>query len=441
MRLSISSMVTRPSSREPSPGAVRVVDQLRPGYDVGSTRGTLPQADCMNHGESYRGQMTILRRVDRTEWTDLAIAVMATLWIVWVTGSIAPGVDERPLDELGYWIILVAGGALALRRRAPTVVVGVVTGALAGYLIRGYTGGPVFATLFVALYTLAVHRPRRRAFAAAAVVAGFVVAIGLVAGTGPGLLLHLVFIGWAGAAVFLGDAVRSQRERLAALEERAYYLEDTREEEARRRVAEERLRIAQDLHDSVAHSMTTINVQSGVAAHVFHRRPEEARAALEAVRKTSQEVLEELAALVAVLRVDNVEAAPRTPVPGLEDIPDLVESIRRAGADVSIRVRGSPRPVPVPRAVAAYRIVQESLTNVLRHAVPAVAEVTIGYPGSAGLWIEVVDGGRGALTRAAGAGVGIVGMRERAHATGGTLEAGQKSGGGFRVRAEWVAEG
>lgn len=369
---------------------------------------------------------------------DLALAVVATVLVLGITGQIAPAGDERSLDALGYATMLVAGGALAFRRRWPVAVVGVVAGALVVYLGGGYVGGPVFATLFVALYSLAVQRPRRLGFPVAASVAVVLLVVGTVAGTGPGLLLHLVFVGWAAAAAFLGDAVRSRREHLAALEDRARHLAETREEEARRRVAEERLRIARDLHDSVAHSMATINVQSGVAAHVIDRRPDQARAALEVVRSTSEEVLEELAGVVGLLRVDSNEPVPRTPTPGLEQIPGLVESSRHAGAEVSLRVQGSPGPVPPSLAVAAYRIVQESLTNVIRHADPAVAEVTLGYGSDGGLWVEVVDDGRGTPRPSPGPGVGIVGMRERAEATGGTLEVGRGSRGGFRVRAQWT---
>jgi signal transduction histidine kinase len=369
---------------------------------------------------------------------DPALAVVATVSILAITGQIAPTGGERGLDALGYATILAAGGALAFRHWWPVAVVGVVTGALAVYLGGRYVGGPVFATLFVALYSLAVQRRRRLALPMATLVAVLLLIVGTVADAGPGLLLHLVFVGWTAAAVFLGDAVRSRREHLAAVEERARHLAQAREEEARRRVAEERLRIARDLHDSVAHSMATINVQSGVAAHLIDRRPDQARAALEVVRSTSEEVLEELAAVVGLLRVDSNEPVPRTPTPGLEQLPSLVESSRHAGAEVSLRVKGPPGPVPPSMAVAAYRIVQESLTNVIRHADPAVAEVTLGYGSDGGLWVEVVDDGGGTPQPSPGPGVGIVGMRERAEATGGTLEVGRSSRGGFRVRAQWT---
>jgi signal transduction histidine kinase len=368
---------------------------------------------------------------------DVALAAVLTLFILGSTSRFPPEAGREPLDWLAYACIVVAGGSLAFRRRRPLAVVAAVTGALLVYTASAYVGGPVYVTALVALYSLAAQRPRRFAFAMAALVALSLLLVAAAVDRWESLI-HLLFVGYSAAAVFLGDAVRSRREHLAGLVERARHLEETREEEARRRVAEERLRIAQDLHDSVAHSMTTINVQSGVASHVIDRRPDQARAAIEVVRKTSEEVLEELAALVGLLRVDRNESAPLTPTPGLERIPELIESSRHAGADVSLRIEGSPRSVPVPMALAAYRIVQESLTNVIRHADPAVAEVTLSYWHDGRFWVEVVDEGREKPEESPGAGVGIVGMRERAEATGGTLEVGRRPQGGFSVRAQWT---
>jgi signal transduction histidine kinase len=224
-------------------------------------------ADARRRSRSYRGPVKGQGRLwAESQVFDVAIGVLAVVGVVGVTAQIEPSEGDRSLDGVAYASMVVAGGALALRRRWPVLVVAVVTAALAVYAARGYVGGPVFVTLFVALYSLATVRHRRVGFAVAAVAAGVLVVVSQISHTGPGLV-HLVFVGWAGAAVFLGDARRSRREHMAALEERARHLEQSREEEARRRVAEERLRIAQDLHDSVAHSMATINVQAGVAAH------------------------------------------------------------------------------------------------------------------------------------------------------------------------------
>src|SRR5207302_3107643 len=181
-------------------------------------------------------------------------------------------------------------------------------------LLRKYVGGPIFTTGWIALFALAWRVRRRDAFIAAAVLcAALIVASAIGGRTAP--LIHLVFVGWSAAAVFLGDMLRNRRAQPAALEDRARHLERSREEEARRRVAEERLHIARDLHDSVAHSMATINVQAGVAAHVLDRRPEAAKEALTAIQRASAEVLDELAALLGLLREEN-DAADRSPTPG-----------------------------------------------------------------------------------------------------------------------------
>jgi signal transduction histidine kinase len=372
---------------------------------------------------------------------DIAIAVLAPLSIVAATSRIEPSSGDRTLDALAYGSMIVAGAALGLRRR-PVAVVVLVTGALCVYLARGYPGGPVFVTLFVALYWLATSHGRRLAFAGAAASAGALVVIGQVAHTGPGLA-HLVFVGWAAAAVFLGDAVRSRRAYLVGLEQHALYLEQSRDEEARRRVAEERLRIAQDLHDSVAHSMATINVHAGVAEHVIDRHPDRARDALGAIRQASGEVLDELAALLGVLRVAQPEDAAREPTPHAPDVTALVDSARRAGLHVELHVDGDLDDISPAIGTAAYRIVQESLTNVVRHAgVDATAVVTMAHHSDGTTDVEVADSGVSdtrpiTAPDLRSAGVGLVGMRERATSTGGTLSAAPVPRGGFVVRATW----
>lgn len=359
--------------------------------------------------------------------------------------QIEPGTKYRAVDGLGYGCLVVASGALPLRRRQPLVTVAIVTIALAVYLARGYPGGPVYLALFIALYSLAGTTDRRLAFAAGTVASATLVTVGLVADTGPGLF-HLVFVGWAAAAVFLGDAVRSRRQHLAGLRERARHLQQSRDEETRRRVAEERLRIARDLHDSVAHSMATINVQAGAAAHVIDRHPDKAKEALSAVQQASREVLDELAAVLGLLRLDPGMETDRAPTPGLDQLPTLVDSTRRAGLEVALDVRRQMSDLAQPVTVAAYRIVQESLTNVIRHAgARASATVVVDGNDNGGLLVQVLDDGCGGAApggvddnpAAAGAGVGLLGMRERAEATGGTLEAGPRPGGGFAVLATW----
>jgi signal transduction histidine kinase len=246
-----------------------------------------------------------------------------------------------------------------------------------------------------------------------------------------------LWVSWGAGALLLGGSVLSRRAERAALEERARHLAETREEEARRRVAEERVRIARDLHDSVAHSMASISVQAGVGAHVLDERPEDARAALLAIKHASRNALAELRATLSMLR--SSETAPREPAAGLVRLPSLVESSRAAGLPVEVVIEGSARPLPPAVDTAAYRIVQESLTNVIRHAGPARATVAVRH-GDDGVEIEVTDDGRGATdgngnADRGGGGHGLAGMRERVALLGGELSAGTRRSGGYRV---WV---
>ncbi len=371
---------------------------------------------------------------------DASLAGAAAVFLVAVTARIPPAPGERPLDAAAYLLLIAAGITVGLCRRRPVAAVGVITAALAVYLTRDYPGGPIFLVAWIALASLAWATSRRTGFIGAAVFCAALLGAATLDGE-TALLLHLVFVGWSVAAVLVGDAIRSRRERLDQLEDRARYLERTREEEARRRMAEERLRVARDLHDTVAHAMTTINVQAGAAAHVVERRPEAAKEALEAIQRASGEVLDELAALLGLLR-DRGEAEERAPTPGLGQIGDLVASARNAHLSVSLDVTGPVDAVPVPVGTAAYRIVQESLTNVIRHARAARAEVRVAADEGGGLVVEVLDDGRGHHRvdgTGAGPGLGIRGMRERAETTGGTLTAGPRPRGGFMVRATWSA--
>ena len=373
--------------------------------------------------------------------TDLALVLGASVFVLTVTAGIEPSPGERGIDALAVVAMLAACWSLAFRRVATVPVLVVVTGALLVYTAREYAGGPVYLTLAVVLYTLGATREWAQALVpVGASVAVMVVGAILLTGTDE-LTWHLaVFPGWAAAALFLGAASRNRRAYLRGLEERARSLEESREEEARRRVAEERLRIARELHDALAHSIATITLQSGVAAHVLDRRPEEAAAALDAIRRTSREAMQELRVTLGVLRSAGDEddaAAPRAPTPGLDRVEALADRAAQAGLPVTVRrVGAAGGPLPTAVDVAAYRIVQESITNVMRHAGPAAATVTV-TTGPEAVEVEVVDDGRGAAANGAvtGAGHGIAGMRERVSIVGGSLDAGPRAGGGFRVWA------
>jgi signal transduction histidine kinase len=373
----------------------------------------------------------------RAAWgwkADVVAAGLATAFLLLASSHIVPESNERHLDVLGYLLIATAGAALSLCRRRPDVVVGIVTAVMGAYLLRHYVGGPVFVTGWIALFFLSLRSTRRAAVTGAIVLCSVLIVTGLIGGANA-FLLHLVFVGWSAAAVFLGEAVRNRRGYLRGLEERAHYLEHTREEEARRRVAEDRLQIARDLHDSVAHAIATINVQAGAAAHVIDRKPEAAKEALTVIQRASADVLDELAAMLRLLR-DDSHGAERAPTPGVEQITELVASMRDARLPVTLQRRGTLDTVPKPIGTAAYRIVQESLTNMIRHAASAPTVVLVGLEDRE-FTVEVRDDGPGG-TATSGTGMGIRGMRERAEATGGTLEAGPRADRGFTVRARWM---
>jgi signal transduction histidine kinase len=230
----------------------------------------------------------------------------------------------------------------------------------------------------------------------------------------------------------IGEWVRIRRERAAEAVR-------MREGEARRRASEERLRIAQELHDALGHHLSLINVQAGVALHVNEELPHEVRGALSAIKDASKEGLSELRSVLEILRQDG-ERAPRSPTSTLDRVEDLIGQARAAGLQVALSIDGTSRPLPFGVDVAAFRIVQEALTNVARHAGRAAATVRIEY-GDRDLVVEVDDDGRGTTAiNGDGGGKGILGMRERAAALGGELDAGPRPEGGYRVRARLPLE-
>jgi signal transduction histidine kinase len=240
---------------------------------------------------------------------------------------------------------------------------------------------------------------------------------------------------WIFGGAGAGDSARMRRAYISEVTERARQAEQTREQEARRRVIDERLRIARELHDVVAHHIAVISVHAGAAGHALRGRPEEVWPVLEHIRGAADTVLEEIKSVISVLRDPN-ETDPTEPAPGLDRLDDLLDGLHTMGFQVRRQQHGEPRPLPAMVDLAAYRIVQESLTNVVSHAGPATATVRVGYEPAA-VVLEIADDGRGrASSSAAGpAGYGIAGMRERAAAVGGTLHAGPGADGGFRVCA------
>jgi signal transduction histidine kinase len=377
-----------------------------------------------------------LSRSARAWLLDAGIAVVFTTFCLFVTRAVAENNDER----YDAWTIvtgIVIGGALVLRRVAPEVALGVTLVGLGVWTMADFAGGPIFLAPLVPLYTIATFGDRRRTITAVVVLAIVFVGLALLSDERAGHLVYLLaFAGWAGGAVFLGTTQHNRRAYLAQLEQRARDLEESREEEARRRVIDERLRIARDLHDVIAHGIATVYMQSGAALHVLDRHPEQAAPALAAVKQLSKQTMQELRATLDVLRSDVTEAAPLAPTPGLDHLNTLVDVSRHAGLPVDLEIVGAKAAPPAAVDVAAYRIVQESLTNVMRHAGEnARATVTVSH-GDDAVEIDIVDDGLGVAAGApANGGHGIVGMRERAATVGGTLVAGANPGGGFRVHA------
>jgi signal transduction histidine kinase len=254
----------------------------------------------------------------------------------------------------------------------------------------------------------------------------------LVSVIGSGTIEDLVLVA---AILLLAESLRTRRAWLAEVQERLRRTEAEREREAERRVEQERLRIAHELHDVLAHTIAVIGIQAGVAAEALADSREDARAALGTIRAKSREALTELKATVGVLREPR-EGAPRSPAPGLAQLDELVGMAAHAGVQVDVSISGSARPLPSLVDLTAFRIVQESLTNVLRHARAHSATVSISYEPDT-VVVQVEDNGHGPWDGAEG--YGVVGMRERAAAIGGRLEAGRSPvpGRGFRVRA-WL---
>lgn len=371
----------------------------------------------------------------RVRTLDVALAALGAAALVAVMAATEGDPGDRSFDAVAGVLVAVAGGVLALHRRAPRLVLAVSTAAVALYGLREYPGGAVYLTVIGAIFALAVARGPARAAAPAALTT---VVLVVTTFDGSAALEIALWVSWAAGALLLGGSVLGRRAERAALEERARHLAETRDEEARRRVAEERVRIARDLHDSVAHSMASISVQAGVGAHVLDERPEDARAALLAIKHASRNALAELRATLGMLRSSG--AAPREEAAGLDRLPALVESARAGGLPVEVLIEGDAPSLPPAVDTAAFRVVQESLTNVIRHAGPARATIAVRH-GNGSVEIEVADDGRGAAAAGdgdgddGGGGHGLAGMRERAALLGGEMEAGPRRCGGYRV---WV---
>jgi signal transduction histidine kinase len=372
---------------------------------------------------------------DASPLIDAAVPVL-------VGGIVAVGVAVRAdagTRALVLALGLAAAAALVLRRRAPVATLAVSGGlVLALFAVDHRVGEIAVIAPAAALYSVALTRGRvHLAAAVVAAVAAVVVAHTLLANGHHGLTLQTAaHVALIAIPVLAAEALRNRRSYVQLLLEQLELTERTREEEAQRRVEQERLRIARDLHDVVAHTLTTINVQAGVAAHLLDRDPSHARNALATIETASHDALEELRTILGVLRDSRNGDAPLEPIPGLAALAALIEQARATGLRVTFKVDGE-QPASVPEVVqlAAFRIVQESLTNARRHASGAEARVEIAYRTDR-LRLAIENEKGDAHHRNGGPpGVGITGMWERATALGGTLQT-QTAGEQFRVVAE-----
>jgi signal transduction histidine kinase len=338
----------------------------------------------------------------------------------------------RGLDELGVTLIFAQTAPLAWRRRAPVLVLCVIAAALFAFSILGYFRSFAAFGFLIALYTVAAYRDRRTS-----------VPSGFAAGA---MVLWIMFLGpeplepdavlatcsMVAAAWFIGDSFRIRRGEVLQLEDRATKLEREREEA----VAAERRVIARELHDVVAHNVSVIVAQAAAAERISASDPETAISTLGGIERTGREAMVEMRRLMGLLRTERIPAEIR-PQPGLQDLESLVAQAREAGLRITVRIEGDPFPLPPGLDLSAFRIAQEALTNVLKHAGSASVDVTVRY-GSSRLELQIDDDGAGVDSdRSSGLqpGYGHLGMRERVGLFGGMLEVGPRPEGGFRVTA------
>jgi signal transduction histidine kinase len=369
---------------------------------------------------------------------DAALAAVAAYVAVVLTAEITAGAPDVAATTA---LLLAAtyGAALVFRRTAPRAVLAVQAGAALGYVALGF---PVFMlgpAVLVTLYTVASRLDRRTGLVVLGVAEALLAVLLWVGSSFPGAGSWLLFSAVLGGAWFLGDIVRRWQSAAAAHAQRARELEQAREELARLAVAAERLRIARELHDVVAHSMSVIAMHAGSGRLAAGRDPVAARKALEIVEQSSRDALAEMRRLVTVLRDADDVGPALAPAPGLSDVHRLVAEVAATGVIVDVHTEGDLAEVPDGVSLAAYRIVQEALTNVVRHVGQGRAHLSV-VVGDGKVVLDVTDDGdRRVATRVgqAGRGHGVVGMRERAALYGGDLTAGPGPDGGWHV-AGWL---
>jgi len=364
---------------------------------------------------------------------------------------VSPGgavLSSPPVSAFGAWpplllaLLILLGLAVPVVFRRSYPVQAFTVAAVAGALQLVFFNRPLGTdlSLLILLYTLAAYRPRRVSLPGLCVcLVGAFVAVARWTPSETGLvdqvlLAGVIFSGTALVAWVLGDSMRYRRAYLTALEDRAARLERERDAQAQIAAAAERARIARELHDVIAHNVSVMVVQADGASYALHSDPERAGQALAAISHTGRKALAEMRRLLGVLRSGD-ERADLAPVPGLDQLRELVDQARQAGMSVSLSLEGPPRPLPEGAELAAYRVVQESLTNTRKHGgLAAAAAVSLRYEPD-GLVLQVTDDGLGSAAAAEGPGHGLTGMRERIEMYGGTIQAGPLPGGGYQVIA------
>ena len=362
--------------------------------------------------------------------------VVAAVLIVVAAAASYPGHDLLPGNPLGFAAAVAPAAILPLRRRWPIPVLAACVVLFAVAAFTGALGAGLELATAIAVFGVAVRTDRRTTLITAVVTAVLLVGIGLLSGIAspfePRTFQYAVTIGFAAAA---GEATRSRRAYIAAITERAVRAEETRESEARRRVAEDRLRIARDLHDAVAHQISVISLNAGVASSALESRPEAAREALSTIRSAARAVLGEIGDLLAMLRAEDSggasDAVGPAPQPGLDRLDELVARFRESGLEVTLRVDGDLARLPVATDLVAYRVLQEALTNAHKHGAEHRVHILVEVrPDAARLVVRnPVATGASATATASGAGHGLLGIRERVASVRGTVEAGPAPGG------------
>jgi signal transduction histidine kinase len=365
---------------------------------------------------------------------DIALALaLFALSLVTVTTGRAESVgspDNGPSGVVLFALVLFATLPIALRRRFPVEVFAIT---LSAAVISDLIGGPFqFAGALVGLYTVAVYTGRPRSIHAAA-AAGIATVLTAIGDSGTGMAQVTAILAVFAGSWLLGDNIRTRRAYLRELEDRADRLEREREESIRRAAADEQARIARELHDIITHNVSVMTVQAAAAGDVFETHPGRVREALDSIESTGREALTELRRLLGRVRPEGA-GTNFAPQPGLARLDALLEQVHAAGLQVDLTVEGTPHELPIGLDLSAYRIVQEALTNILKHAQASKATVRIRYEPDA-IELEVIDDGRGPPADDAQRGQGIIGMRERAALVGGALRVGRAPGGGFAVDA------